>query len=766
MNRHWGSWIAQGFALPTVLIASVVLMIVLATSVQLTVATSASLQEQFYDRTVNLAAEAGIEHAESCLQANDFTPQWSNSSPLRPGSPCTGYAGGVCPVAGCYVASNSSLRTTYTVGSANSNITGAVSYTSTGSAERLRTSTGTAWRSYEAKVGHSSWFADGAKISAGGGWKGFGHYGTVVTPNGDLYGFGGNSVRQLNDSGTPTSISTPIKIALPEGVTKVKQSFTSGQGSLALCIITLSDDAYCRGEPMGGAGAFGGATSGWNKVEVPAGFKISQLVLDGYGSDGGCVVAYNGSTSNAYCFGKSNNGMLGGGDVSYTPLSAPVRFQLPAGLQAEKVWRHTVQTCVKATQGDLYCAGHDYSGQLTASGGDTPTPVRYNIPGGRKVKDVALQYHGDGSTIHVLTTDGLIWATGSYSNGTVTKDSNSGNTRNNNGNQPFLFSDYTRPIGGTILNIGSNRCIDNYTNSNAENNPLVIHDCNSQGAQAWIYDAETSRIMNATNGKCMSRLNNGTANGNAVVSRTCDLSGQQRWTISGNDIIDVTSGKCLDVPNGATANASPLGIWICSSGGQQDFSTSGLDNVWQGMIAGPSVICALRNGSGSGLVCSGNGTYGQLGNYLNATYADGAPCSSTNVAGTPLYYEMQLPPGEQIDSSKLSYEWSQQYDSIMVITKSGKVFGSGRDEFGKMGNGSTGDSANNFRRCNVVEFQMPEGVTAVDMSTRDEYTTYVVGSNGRVYAAGRNNNGQIGDGTTTTRTTPVPVVIPRVGFYF
>jgi hypothetical protein len=47
------------------------------------------------------------------------------------------------------------------------------------------------------------------------------------------------------------------------------------------------------------------------------------------------------------------------------------------------------------------------------------------------------------------------------------------------------------------------------------------------------------------------------------------------------------------------------------------------------------------------------------------------------------------------------------------------------------------------------------------MSTHDEYTTYVLGSDKRIYAAGRNTLGEVGDGTTTNRLSPVEVKVPR-----
>ena len=67
------------------------------------------------------------------------------------------------------------------------------------------------------------------------------------------------------------------------------------------------------------------------------------------------------------------------------------------------------------------------------------------------------------------------------------------------------------------------------------------------------------------------------------------------------------------------------------------------------------------------------------------------------------------------------------------------------------------------KQCTTVKMNLPAGVKAIDMSTRDQYTTYILGSDGNVYAAGRNNQGQAGDGTLSHRSTPVVVRMPRAG---
>jgi alpha-tubulin suppressor-like RCC1 family protein len=54
-----------------------------------------------------------------------------------------------------------------------------------------------------------------------------------------------------------------------------------------------------------------------------------------------------------------------------------------------------------------------------------------------------------------------------------------------------------------------------------------------------------------------------------------------------------------------------------------------------------------------------------------------------------------------------------------------------------------------------------ERVKAVAIATGDDDTAFNLGDDCRIYAMGRNHLGQIGDGTTTTRNTPVEVKIPR-----
>jgi hypothetical protein len=80
----------KAFALPTVLIASVVLLIVLAVSVTATATVRETLKAQYYNQLAQVAGEAGVAYAKACLAASGNVPTWTDAKPLTPASDCNG----------------------------------------------------------------------------------------------------------------------------------------------------------------------------------------------------------------------------------------------------------------------------------------------------------------------------------------------------------------------------------------------------------------------------------------------------------------------------------------------------------------------------------------------------------------------------------------------------------------------------------------------------------------------------------------------------
>ncbi|MES2631015.1 MAG: hypothetical protein V4611_03590 [Patescibacteria group bacterium] len=79
-----------GFALPTVLIASVVMLMIMALSVTSVVAVRTALKTQYYEQLAKAAGEAGIAYAKACLAQNGNVALWSDAKPLTPSSDCSG----------------------------------------------------------------------------------------------------------------------------------------------------------------------------------------------------------------------------------------------------------------------------------------------------------------------------------------------------------------------------------------------------------------------------------------------------------------------------------------------------------------------------------------------------------------------------------------------------------------------------------------------------------------------------------------------------
>ena len=81
---------STGFALPSVIIASVVMFIVLLASLTSVTSSSIALERLYLDKLSKEAQQSGLSMAAVCLNANDGAPLWTNGKPLRPNTDCTG----------------------------------------------------------------------------------------------------------------------------------------------------------------------------------------------------------------------------------------------------------------------------------------------------------------------------------------------------------------------------------------------------------------------------------------------------------------------------------------------------------------------------------------------------------------------------------------------------------------------------------------------------------------------------------------------------
>lgn len=153
---------------------------------------------------------------------------------------------------------------------------------------------------------------------------------------------------------------------------------------------------------------------------------------------------------------------------------------------------------------------------------------------------------------------------------------------------------------------------------------------------------------------------------------------------------------------------------------------------WKAVAAGDAMSFAI--GGNDSLYSWGYNNFGQLGD------------SSTTQRTSPV--TVHLPSGV------LAKAVSAAANSAMALGTNDSLYAWGRNANGQLGIGSTAD-----QRVPVA-VHLPAGVTAT-VPIGGAFYNSALCSDGNIYAWGQNTNGQIGDATTTQRTSPTMVTKPN-----
>lgn len=434
--------VERAFALPTILITSVIMLIVLVSAVTAVSSTSSLLSSQYYNQLARHAAESGLAYARDCMIQSSYTPTWNNTNQLRPDRACNGTSTNGRSL---YVQNANNIRTTFRVSAPELGSAGTVRIVARGIVELTRTSSGTVWRSFETTLAQSSRFNDAPQIAGGAGWKEAGHNGYMLSAGGTLYGWGDNEYQQIGPIGElGTTVRNPVEIEPPAGATHVRSIANSGQGATILCVIATmpntGDQVYCRGAG-GESGPNVLAGGSWSRFGLATGLRAVDVVVNGYSTDNICVRA---SDLQVYCVGDNYVGHLGRAtsDNSFVTMGSPVKFRLDlanpgpvsgsaADLTVKKLYAQDQHVCVVASDDNAYCAGRNETGQLgrgntsTGTVNGNPTPGRALLPD-TTVQEIVLGYHNGSSTITYLGTNNYVYMSGPNNYGTAGDSSTNG----------------------------------------------------------------------------------------------------------------------------------------------------------------------------------------------------------------------------------------------------------------------------------------------------------------------------------------------------
>ena len=544
-----------------------------------------------------------------------------------------------------------------------------------------------------------------------------------------MYCWGSNQFGQLGTGDTNDSLS-PVAVLQGQDPGTYRSVVA---GFEATCALGTDDSAYCWGRDQFGQIGNGGGSSDadFDSPQAVLGSAFTSITMGTYHA---CGLAMDDS---AYCWGRNYYGQLG--DGSTIDRTSPVRVSSSVGFRA--ITAHGSHTCAIGLDDAVYCWGINQRGQLgdgTMTDRNLPTPITdVAALSGRK----PLAISGRPSRTYLIAATPSIAAEPASTSAFVGEEMAS------------VSLDLSGVVSGATVEVS----------------PAL-----PPGLAVSKVDGDTFQISGTPQRLDVQRTYTATvmAGDDSVVSTTFTIDVHAHagavfgWGHNRFNVLTVEDTSQFAAPIQASAGANSSGTYV-------DIATG--------------VYHSCGVGTDDSMYCWGDNQYGGLGNgstadssMPGAVAAGEAPGSYTQVAAG-YYFTCGL------GTDDLVYCWGRNSDGELgdgstsntnspVATLAGdgpgqyrqvasgfyhscglgtddSVYCWGDNTFRQLGDGSNTD------RTSPVAIQAGSSPGQFRAMSAGAYFTCGIGIDDSVYCWGDNDNGQLGDGTTTVRSTPIAVSV-------
>jgi alpha-tubulin suppressor-like RCC1 family protein len=523
----------------------------------------------------------------------------------------------------------------------------------------------------------------------------------ALTLAGTVYCWGFNASGQVGD-GTTTDRFQAVQVS---GLSSVAELALGGDATdYHSCAIKTDGTLWCWGHNTDGQLGDGTTTHTSTPVQAGAstlGSNVAEVALGGYHS---CAIKTDGTL---WCWGANSRGQLGDGTTANT--STPVQAGASTlGSNVAKVALGIQHSCARKTDGTLWCWGWNNRGQLgDGTTADKSTPVQAGASTlGSNVAAVDLGGNLSGGHSCARKTDGTLWCWGYNTNGQL----GDGTT-----------ADKTTPVQAGASTLGS---------AVAEVTLGGYHSCaRKTDGTLWCWGWNYAWQL---------------GNGDSASQSPAPVPVKRLHDYANDGICGVNETR---TSSPADCPPTSCGDGKCEAG--ETLANCPTDcHLLIGAATGTYHSCAIK--TDGTLWCWGYNNFGQLGDGTDGN-------TGVNMRSTPVQAGASTL-GNAVAAVALGGDNTNSLSGHSCARKTdGTLWCWGGNAQGQLGDGTT---ANKSTPVQAGASTLGSNVAEVAVGLLHACARKI---DGALWCWGFNGNGQLGDGTTANKSTPVQAGASTLG---